>query len=183
MTSNTWFTSNHHFGHVNILEYEKFARPFETVGEMNEHLIHMWNCTVRPNDIVYHLGDFCFGKHNLAIAKRLHGKKRLIMGNHDTYANADYLQYFEHLYGAKFWEQCLLTHIPVHYGNINGYRCKLNVHGHMHSKIVLHPTYDYYDQKEFPIDPRYFNVSVERHALTPVHADIIKDYINKHLKS
>ncbi len=105
--SNTWFTSDTHFGHTNILQFEPYHRPFETIKEMNEYLIHRWNDCVRPDDTIYHLGDFCFGKHNLALASRLQGKKRLVLGNHDSYANADYLRYFDKLYGAKFWEQCL----------------------------------------------------------------------------
>lgn len=28
---NVFFTRDHHFGHKNILEYEKDSRPFETV--------------------------------------------------------------------------------------------------------------------------------------------------------
>ena len=82
----TYFTSDTHFGHRNILEYEKEARPFETVEEMNEQLIANWNDTVRPKDIVFHLGDFAFGAINVPIADRLNGYKRLVMGNHDCHS-------------------------------------------------------------------------------------------------
>lgn len=183
MSSNTWFTSDHHFGHVNILQFERDARPFTDVREMNEYLIHTWNSVVRPCDVVFHLGDFCFGKQNLPLAARLHGKKRLILGNHDTYANSDYLKYFDHLYGAKFWEQCLLTHVPVHPSNINGYRCKVNLHGHLHSKQVTFAYEDWGGDMIYPPDFRYFNVSIERHNLIPVSADIIRDHIATHLKT
>ena len=64
---------------------------------MHEVMIDRWNSVVRPNDIIYHLGDFAFGRHNIKIAERLNGKKRLIMGNHDTYSTADYLSYFDKL--------------------------------------------------------------------------------------
>ena len=40
---------------------------------------------VRPKDIVWHLGDFCFSKRNLEIAARLNGNKKLVMGNHDMF--------------------------------------------------------------------------------------------------
>ena len=57
--SNIFFTSDSHFGHENIIRFCK--RPFNSVREMNEELIHRWNSKVRPNDIVFHLGDFCWG--------------------------------------------------------------------------------------------------------------------------
>ena len=53
-----WFTSDHHFGHVNILEYEAEARPFDSIEEMNEILIQHWNSVDKLNDTVFHLGDY-----------------------------------------------------------------------------------------------------------------------------
>src|SRR5437762_1961140 len=91
---NTWFISDTHFGHKNILEYEKESRPFTSIEEMHEAIIERWNSNIKPSDIVYHLGDFCFGKKHLEIAQSLNGKKRLVMGNHDCYPAADYLRYF-----------------------------------------------------------------------------------------
>lgn len=42
-----FFTSDTHFFHRNIIKY--CDRPFETVKEMNEDLITLWNTTV-PKD-------------------------------------------------------------------------------------------------------------------------------------
>lgn len=98
---NTFFIADTHFGHANILEYESEARPFKTVEEMNDVMIERWNSVVNNKDIVYHLGDFAFGKHNVCIASRLNGKKRLVLGNHDNYSTADYLQYFDKLLCKK----------------------------------------------------------------------------------
>lgn len=133
--SEVWFIGDTHFGHTNILKYEENARPFKTVEEMNEKLIANWNSVVGHSDVVWHLGDFCFGRHNIAIAGRLNGKKRLVMGNHDAYHAGDYLMYFEKLYGVKYWERCILSHVPVHIRHV-GERFLLNVHGHLHSKVV-----------------------------------------------
>lgn len=158
--NNIWFTSDTHFGHANILTYENIARPFKDLHEMSTALIERWNSVIKPNDTVYHLGDFCFGRANMHIAELLNGKKRLILGNHDTYPINEYMWFFDRIYGAKMWEKCILTHIPVHPSTLKS-RWLLNVHGHTHSRQVP--------------DEGYFNVSVECHNLTPVHADIIRD--------
>lgn len=52
----TWFTSDSHFGHTNIINY--CNRPFISVDEMDAVLIDNWNNLVGDDDIVYHLGDF-----------------------------------------------------------------------------------------------------------------------------
>jgi len=55
-TSKIWFTSDHHFGHKNIIEFSK--RPFANVEEMNAELVKRWNERIAKEDKVYHLGDF-----------------------------------------------------------------------------------------------------------------------------
>jgi len=156
--SNTWFIGDTHFGHTNILTYECRYRPFASVEEMNETLIANWNSVVGEYDKVFHLGDFCFGKENIEIAGRLKGQKRLILGNHDVY-NADlYLKYFRSLHGALYWNDCLLTHLPVHPSQL-GLRAKYNIHGHLHSKGID--------------DHRYINVSCEQNNLCLISADAI----------
>ena len=129
---------------------------------MHEAIIERWNNVVAKFDKVYHLGDFCFGAHNIAIAERLHGNLRLILGNHDIYAESLYLKYFRSLHGALYWNKCLLTHIPSHPRIFDG-RVQLNIHGHLHSKLIE--------------DHRYINVSCEQNGLTPIHADKILEQL------
>lgn len=80
---NTWYTSDIHFGHVNIIKYEH--RPFDSVEEMNEGIIHRWNGQVDPMDSVIIVGDLCMGKimETLPLVSRLNGFKILRAGNHD----------------------------------------------------------------------------------------------------
>lgn len=77
---NFWWTSDTHFGHRKIIEY--CDRPFTSVEEMDEVLIQNWNNVVQPLDVVYHLGDFCFGKP-MKYIERLNGYIKIIPGSHD----------------------------------------------------------------------------------------------------
>lgn len=104
--SKTFFTSDTHFGHANIIRYSK--RPFLLPGdvvtingkeewanksikksradEMDALLYSNWNTTIGPNDTVYHLGDLCFGdtKSVLNCLSKLNGRINFIYGNHDS---------------------------------------------------------------------------------------------------
>lgn len=101
--STTWFTSDLHLGHRNIIAYcdrpwrdpkpEKDWLPgtdlshkdnwYYRVDEMDATLIDNWNSVVRPNDTIYNLGDFTFSNNAEKYLKRLNGVKHLIRGNHD----------------------------------------------------------------------------------------------------
>ena len=173
--SETWFIGDTHFGHANILTYEKEARAFDSVEEMNETIVQRWNKVVGKYDHVWHLGDFAFGKQNIQIAGRLNGQKRLILGNHDEYPAGEYLKYFLTVHGAVYWrnKSYILTHVPVHPCNLAGKNCR-NIHGHLHSKYVM-----IFDQKgtgTWIKDPRYINASCEQNNLTPINAlEILRD--------
>ncbi len=74
-----YFTGDHHFGHTSkkggIIEY--CNRPFISIGEMDNILIAEWNRIVRPEDIVYYLGDFTLSsdkKQARRYFSRLNGK-------------------------------------------------------------------------------------------------------------
>ncbi|TXN22865.1 metallophosphoesterase family protein [Methylobacterium sp. WL9] len=83
----TWFTSDTHFGHANVIEYSN--RPFVDIQAHDEALIAAWNARVANSDEIWHLGDFALGLDATALARvfrRLHGRKHLIVGNHDAKA-------------------------------------------------------------------------------------------------
>ena len=82
---NTFFTADTHFGHENIIRLCK--RPFADVSEMNSKLIENWNSKIKPNDLVYHLGDFAMKMKPVdlePIIRKLHGRIILVDGNHDN---------------------------------------------------------------------------------------------------
>ena len=81
-----FFTSDLHFFHKNILQFEKDTRNFKDVEDMNEKLIQYWNSIVQQNDKVYNLGDLSFSSKFddlISIVNRLNGEHHLILGNHD----------------------------------------------------------------------------------------------------
>jgi len=82
-TTKTFFIADLHLGHKNILSYDN--RPFKTIEEHDNTIINNWNKTVTPDDDIYILGDISW--HNIddtiKIFQSLHGKKHLIIGNHD----------------------------------------------------------------------------------------------------
>lgn len=93
--SRVFCTSDLHFGHENILKYCPLrGQLWNTPAEMGPDLVHRWNATVRPWDIVYVLGDVCMGKINetLKLIQQLNGVKHLITGNHDRCGNTYYFK-------------------------------------------------------------------------------------------
>ncbi|HXD94553.1 MAG TPA: metallophosphoesterase [Bacteroidia bacterium] len=166
----TFFIGDTHFGHKNILKYEPNYRKFNSIEEHDAELIKRWNAKVTNKDTVYHLGDFCFGRHNIDIASELNGIKKLIMGNHDLYDVIDYRKYFVKVYGVFAFKNILLSHMPC----IESEGYELNIHGHLHSKMLA-----------IKNEHKYFNVSCENINLTPISLDEINikrynsDYIYK----
>lgn len=88
--NNVWLTSDPHYFHIRALEImpaRKQMLNVSSVEEMNEALIKHHNAFTDPNDLVIFLGDVVMGKkaENVPlIIPRLHGKKVLVMGNHDA---------------------------------------------------------------------------------------------------
>lgn len=77
-----WFSSDQHFYHTNVIKY--CNRPYKTVEEMNEALVHNWNQVVGQDDEVYVIGDFSMAFRSVELfTHRLLGTKHLICGNHD----------------------------------------------------------------------------------------------------
>lgn len=184
-----FFISDTHFGHANILNFTTYEgerlRHFDTVEEMDEHMVKQWNDTVGPNDTVYHLGDVTMNAKFLPIVGRLNGRKKLVRGNHDTAKLSKYSQFFVQIHGAKVFAMprkygggFIATHIPIHEQSLA--RFKANVHGHLHANNVLMSKW--YTKKDVikVEDPRYINVSVEQINYTPIHFDAIVERIQEY---
>lgn len=157
-TPDTWVISDTHFGHKNILNFEAEKRPFKTIEEHNQSLVEKWNSVVKPNDLVIHLGDVAWGLKDLQLLGQCNGRKKLVKGNHDKFKAAQYLEYFEDLYGVYTLNDIVMTHIPIPPEDFR--RWKVNLHGHYHSKPQR--------------GEGYFCVSCEHVGLTPIHIEDAK---------
>lgn len=73
-----YFISDTHFWHNSIISY--CHRPFSSIEDMNEKLIKNWNDTVKPEDKVYFLGDFCLSNSERTrdVLNRLNGYKIIV---------------------------------------------------------------------------------------------------------
>lgn len=171
----TFFISDHHFYHKNILTFrgkdEQFLRPeFDNVDEMNQFMIDQHNKTVGSKDTVYFLGDVTWKYHDKAkeTLSQLNGKKFLTPGNHDDII---WLQdYFEDMWlWKKFPDHgFIISHIPLNKMDMErGYN---SVHGHIHEKLFMKEVWNPdFEQFENPVpDERYFNVCVEQLGYTPI---------------
>lgn len=169
-----FFTSDTHFGHRNIIQYTN--RPFDSVEEMDEALISNWNKVVKPDDIVYHLGDVCVGSKSAGIDKleyckqivsRLNGRKRLVLGNHDdVHRMYQYLDAgFERVYDKPVVidDFFILTHEPLEFVPAGW----VNLYGHVHA-----------DTRFRTFSDVGCCVCVERHGYQPVSMKDIKKFLN-----
>ena len=111
----TLYTSDWHFGHVNILNHCPQRREFlgmthwGDVNDMNDALVALWNSQVDPDDTVWVVGDMCMGKvpETIVHVGRLNGTKHLVLGNHDrphpvATKSEEKRAEWEHVYGQYF---------------------------------------------------------------------------------
>lgn len=170
-----WFTSDLHLGHEAIIRMQN--RPFQNVEEMDNALIHHLNECVRPNDKLYILGDI---SHHMtpadsnALIKRIHGRKYLILGNHDVTGDPEVCRYDTGLFEwVDFYRKInvnRMTLVLLHYPMQTWPKARAGsvmLHGHIHSG----PGYNAAN-KEAGI--RRFDVGVDANNYYPVSIDQIK---------
>ena len=141
-----WITSDLHFGHKNILQYNPDTRPYASLDEMQESIISHWNSKVAPGDTVFDLGDFSFHKRwedTLAIVKQLNGQIIKIQGNHDkrdhwrkiaynTNKVVKVCDYYELKYNKKI---IVMLHYPMVVWNMSHFGT-LHAFGHCHGSYA-----------------------------------------------
>lgn len=186
-----YYTADTHWNHRNMATLQ--WRPFATVADMNDALLTAWNETVRPNDIVYHLGDWSMGPaaEGLAFVQQVHGTVHLITGNHDApwAGNRDALKVQRQWLDAGFasispfarrrieGRNVLLSHFPyegdhrtgrIGEDRFNQFRLRDEglplVHGHVHDLWMFRG--------------RQMNVGVDMWGWKPVHTDTVARWVS-----
>lgn len=200
---NIWFTADLHLGHAKICEMT--GRPFASVPEMNEALIQNHNSVVKPDDIVWFLGDVAMGQitGSLPLVDRMNGRKLLVLGNHDRpsklyhHKTAEkraafevmYRQYFESIFEQYHFEpdlfgglsrKTLLHHLPYNDPTFvdHAYEGRYSEYQPLDDgeTILLHGhVHNAWKRR----GPRMVNVGVDVWNYTPVHLDQIRDLLNQ----
>lgn len=139
-----YFTADTHFGHYNIIKH--CNRPFDNVHIMDKVILDKINETVKQEDTLYILGDFCFrGKHPIEYRSRINcNYVHIILGNHDKeqqflqYLNVDDVVGFMSVQSVKEVNYCnqriFLSHYP-HRSWPASHKGSYHLYGHVHSKL------------------------------------------------
>lgn len=166
-----YFIADTHFGGESIIKFA--VRPFKSSSEMDNCIIERWNSLVNQEDTVFIAGDF-FDNVNADFVKlttsNLHGKKILIMGNHDS-GLADFYREFGIIvyeYPIIFNEWYFVSHFPMYLNENMPY---VNIFGHVHNNPI------YKDHST-----NSFCVSADRIDYTPVSFDHIKEVVSRNWK-
>ena len=178
--ANTWFISDTHFYHGNIIRYcnrpwfsgrDEKGNPVvlpQDTDRMNAEMIQNWNKTVGKDDVVWHLGDFAREETSLNMVRdvvtQLNGKINLVLGNHDAMSVKKYLQCgFNRVYDypVVYDDFFILSHKPMSWMDNTGVYA--NIYGHVHN-----------DDRYQTFTRNSACVCVERHNYTPVSYEYIR---------
>ncbi len=190
-----FFSSDHHLWHSNILKF--CNRPYDDVEQMNADFIRRWNAVVKSNDIVFYLGDFCFGGEKLwnAILDELRGHIYMLWGNHDVkHISAKLADRFEWCgFQAQIYVEKKLIYLN-HYPFLcfsGSYREEENMSwqlfGHVHTQksraggSVPQAEAGLDDVRMKYLFPTQYDVGVDNNNYAPVSYFEVKDIIGRQL--
>ena len=158
------FIADLHLSHANMAK----RRGFDSVEEHDEYLIAQWNSVVDKRDVTYILVDVTMEKSApYALLDRLNGAKHVVLGNHDRRQDTPrLLDYVTSVAGMVQYKGIMLTHCPIHPDELE-YRVPYNIHGHIHSKLVMRPVTLLGFKLFERVDRRYFCVSCEHVDFKP----------------
>ena len=200
-TVTNWFTGDTHYYHPNIILY--CNRPYVREGdteiqdnrvrwknkltarlratEMTEDQIREHNTLVKPEDIVWHLGDFTFGgtPEVIRLLRRLNGNYKFTWGNHDKPLK-DFSTIIDHYSDLKSrveflgnmaeveieGQSIVLNHYAMRVWN-KSHRGNWHLYGHSHGTLPDDPT------------SMSFDVGADCHDLKPIPFSRVKEIMSK----
>ena len=150
--SNKFVTADHHFFHEGIIShcnrpFTKFNDRGEIVPDvpsMNQTMLERWNSVVRPNDIVYYLGDMFYKGHTKdceGIVDQLNGQIYFVRGNHDQVAKKfkhRFLSWGDMLEVKQDGQLLVLCHYALRVWN-KSHVGSYHVYGHSHGQLPEDP--------------------------------------------
>lgn len=148
MTGNIYFMSDIHYNHENVINFG--SRPFKNVSDMNEYILETIKDTLKPDDVLFTLGDDFWKMKECDIERIMQSfptrKIHKVMGNHDKYGY--------YWCGGKIGKMCLsvsdildivvrkneveykvsLCHYPIYDFN-HMYHGGIHLFGHVHGGL------------------------------------------------
>jgi len=177
-TNKLFFSSDHHFGHKNIIKFQN--RPFKDVQEQDNELVRLWNETVPPDGIVIYQGDFALKlkseKLKWILESLNYEKMYLIIGNHEKDILKKYWakKYFEiisqriefYIQDGNKMNVIVADHFPLLSWN-RKYHGSYHTYGHVHNNDFIHP------------EKRTYNVCIDVNNYRPISYDDLMLKMNK----
>jgi calcineurin-like phosphoesterase family protein len=193
---NVWFTADLHMGHGNIIKYcnrpfltaaeqEEVRRdrrgsyrlPDETVRRHDEALLEAINSRVAETDVLWVLGDFCWGQLHEATDYRNRIRCRnvhMVWGNHDHRSirplfGEAWEQGMVRVAGQEIW----LNHYPMRSWN-KSFHSSWHFYGHVHGRLMA----------EDQANPRLLtrDVGVDACGYRPWSFDELRDYMRPRIE-
>lgn len=139
----TYFTSDLHINHGNVLKFDNSYRPFSDVEEMNESILEQINSIGSDNRLIV-IGDFSFHRKVDELEeylKRINTRVELVLGNHDDLIvkNPHLHKYFHRIdsmrYESFMHEGVRYRIHMLHYPMLewrNSHNGSMHVYGHLH---------------------------------------------------
>lgn len=129
-----YFTSDPHFGHKNVIVFERTR--FKTPEEHDVYLLQQymsWAKKLKKDDELYVLGDWG-DTFYLWIMTQFKCKTIFVYGNHDKQADKPlFAKAFDEVHEYPIWlsNKLVVSHIPVAV-----WEDTVNIHGHLHGSVL-----------------------------------------------
>lgn len=169
-----YFTADTHFGHTNILKYEREDYGFDSVESHDAELVRRWNSVVGKQDDVYHLGDFSLTNtaKTVAILKQLNGRIHLVKGNHDRVRGEarNHFVWVKDYYNLKVdGTYIVMFHYAIERWD-RAHHGSWHLHGHSHGHCPSSET-------QLRLD-----VGSDAHDLTPISLEQVKAHMARKVR-